>query len=244
MRALPEESIDVCFADPPYVLNNNKQRLRSGRLVIEEEMSWDRIDHEKWIPEVVRVLKPGGTFFICCTYHSLFEIGTICKGQGLRVLNQFTLEKHPAPPCVTARMARQDTENLLWFSKGRGWVYNKEILRREDLKSVWPYPVAEVRGLPHPTPKPLSVVKRAIKLSSHKEQRILDPFSGINTVALAGWQLQRDVVSVELNAAYARLGLLRLRDIGAPVGSRIVRKTGDYARRIRKTYTRRIRRCH
>lgn len=224
MQALPDESIDVVFADPPYVLNNARQRLHSGKLVRDDGMSWDEIDHEGWITEVSRVLRPGGTFFCCCTYHSLFTIGVIADAAGLRVLNQFTLEKQPAPPCVTARMARQDTENLLWFAKGRNWIYNKEVLRAEDLKSVWPYPVQEVRGLPHETPKPLSVVKRALRISTRRGFRVLDPFSGINTVAIAGWKLGLHTISIELHDRYARLGAIRMRRYGIPVGKRIIRK--------------------
>lgn len=235
MQSLPDESVDLVFADPPYVLNNARQRLRSGELITDAEMSWDEIDHAAWITEAARVLRPGGTMYICCTYHSLFEIGWCATDLcGLRVLNHFTLEKQPAPPCVTARMARQDTENLLWFSKGPRWTYNKEVLREENLKSVWPYPVAEVRGLPHATPKPLSVVKRAIRVASNEGDRVLDPFSGINTVAVAGWQLNRNVISIELDPTYARLGSLRLREIGAPVGGRIVRRTQRYARKVRR----------
>lgn len=224
MRALPEASVDVVFADPPYLLKNARQRLHGGKLVRDEGMSWDKIDHATWIPEVVRVLRPGGTFFCCCTYHSLFKIGGLAEAGGLRVLNQFTLEKQPAPPCLTARMARQDTENLLWFAKGRNWTFNKEVLREENLKSVWPYPVAEVRGLPHETPKPLSTIRRALRISTQPGYRVLDPFSGINTVAIAGWAQHLHVMSIELHARYARLGAIRMRRYGIPVGGRVVRK--------------------
>lgn len=224
MKAIPSDSIDVVFADPPYVLRNGRQRLRSGKLVHERGMSWDRIDHAMWIAQVARVLRHGGTAFICCTYHSLFKIGTLADANGLRVLNQFTMEKQPAPPCLTARMARQDTENLLWFAKGTNWTFNKEVLREENLKSVWPYPVAEVRGLSHETPKPLSVVKRALRMSTLPGFRVLDPFSGINTVAIAGWDLKLHLTSIELYARYARIGAARMRQYGIPVGSRIVRK--------------------
>lgn len=226
MRAIPDDTADIVFADPPYVLNNASTRLHSGKLVVDDQMSWDVIDHLPWLSEVARILRPGGTVFVCCTYHSLFEIGAICTdGLGLKVLNHFTLEKDPAPPCVTARMARQDTENLLWFSKGPGWTFNKTVLRDEGLKSVWPYPVREVRGLPHPTPKPISIVRRALLMASNPGDLVVDPFSGINTVGVVGWQLKRNVVSIERDASYARIGSLRLRDHGVPVGSRIVRRT-------------------
>lgn len=224
MKTLPAESIDVVFADPPYLLRNKRQRMRGGKLVTDPGMSWDRIDHWQWIQQVARLLRPGGTFFCCCSYHSLFEIGLTAGEHGLRVLNHITLEKHPSPPCVTGRMARQNTENLLWFAKGSNWTYNKQVLRDAGLQSVWPYPVAEVRGLPHETPKPLSIVSLALRMATSPGDRVLDPFSGINTVAIAGWDLGLEIISIELHARYARHGAIRMRCAGLPVGSRIVQR--------------------
>jgi DNA modification methylase len=63
MKALPSESVDVCFADPPYLLNNARQRLHSGKLIRDDGMAWDKIDHALWIEQVARVLRTGVTFF-------------------------------------------------------------------------------------------------------------------------------------------------------------------------------------
>ena len=71
------ESIDMIFADPPYMLSNGGITCQSGRVVSVNKGKWDESKgfdedfefHTKWINACKRVLKPNGTIWISGTYH-------------------------------------------------------------------------------------------------------------------------------------------------------------------------------
>jgi len=59
LRAIPSDSIDMCFADPPFNLKK-KYNSYKDKLQDEEYIAWSKI----WIEELVRVTKPTGSIFI------------------------------------------------------------------------------------------------------------------------------------------------------------------------------------
>jgi len=75
LEQLPENSIDMVFADPPYNLSNGGFTCHSGRAVSVNKGDWDKskgLDgdlefHKQWIEACRRVLKPHGTIWISGT---------------------------------------------------------------------------------------------------------------------------------------------------------------------------------
>jgi site-specific DNA-methyltransferase (adenine-specific) len=71
MRELPESSVDMIFADPPYNLSNGGITCHAGQRVSVNKGDWDKSEgfdkdlhfHEAWISECRRVLKPTGTIW-------------------------------------------------------------------------------------------------------------------------------------------------------------------------------------
>ena len=60
LGAIPDSSIDIVFADPPFNLGKDYGKGVSDRLKSEEYLSWSK----QWLSESIRVLKPGGSIFI------------------------------------------------------------------------------------------------------------------------------------------------------------------------------------
>jgi len=60
MPNLPEESVDLIFADPPFNLKKLYPSGISDNLKEDEYLRWC----ERWAEECVRLLKPGGSLFI------------------------------------------------------------------------------------------------------------------------------------------------------------------------------------
>lgn len=60
LRRLGEESVDAIFADPPFNLGKVYGPSVNDKMTEEEYVDWSRA----WIDECIRVLKPGGSFFL------------------------------------------------------------------------------------------------------------------------------------------------------------------------------------
>ena len=83
MSLLPDERIDLIFADPPYNIGkdygNNQMRL-SGQ----KYRKWS----ERWIREAIRLLKPTGSIYVCSDWRysgmtqSLLDNYLIVKNRG------------------------------------------------------------------------------------------------------------------------------------------------------------------
>jgi site-specific DNA-methyltransferase (adenine-specific) len=83
LERIPENSVDMIFADPPYMLSNDGFTCQNGRMVSVNKGKWDKSSgfdedmkfHEAWISACRRVLKPEGTIWISGTYHSIYQCG-------------------------------------------------------------------------------------------------------------------------------------------------------------------------
>ncbi len=60
IEAIPDESIDCVFADPPFNLSKNYGPNVADDLAERAYLEWSL----KWMSGVIRILKPGGTFFL------------------------------------------------------------------------------------------------------------------------------------------------------------------------------------
>src|SRR5688572_23325131 len=77
LAQLPERSIDLIFADPPYLLSNGGTTCSSGRRVSVDKARWDAsrglaADHDwnrRWLAACRRALKPSGTLWVSGTQH-------------------------------------------------------------------------------------------------------------------------------------------------------------------------------
>ncbi len=104
-RATPE-SIDMIFADPPYMLSNGGISCQSGKVVSVNKgngMKAKSLDedfefHQKWINACKRVLKLNGTIWISGTYHSIYACGFALQKAGFKILNDICWFKPNASP--------------------------------------------------------------------------------------------------------------------------------------------------
>jgi DNA modification methylase len=88
LAALPAESVDLIFADPPYNLQLHQELWRPNHTRVEAvDDSWDKFenfeayDHftNQWLSACWRVLKRTGTLWVIGTYHNVFRIGKILQ---------------------------------------------------------------------------------------------------------------------------------------------------------------------
>ena len=93
MAAIPYNSVDMIFADPPYMLSNGGFTCQSGKSVSVNKGDWDisvgfNADfefHKNWISACRRVLKPEKTLWVSGTYHSIFKCGYAIQQTGFKI---------------------------------------------------------------------------------------------------------------------------------------------------------------
>jgi site-specific DNA-methyltransferase (adenine-specific) len=175
LEKLPPHSVDLCFADPPYMLSNGGTSCQSGRRVSVDKGEWDVSrgvlgDHAfqtEWLKAVRRVLKPSGTIWVSGTQHVIFSIGFAMQQLGYHLLNTVTWYKPNASPNLACRMFTHSTEILLWASpmksKPLAHRFNYKAMKQENggkqMRDLWaiteqPVPGGEQVVWPLPTPPP------------------------------------------------------------------------------------------
>ncbi len=127
LSKIPENFVDVIFADPPYMLSNNGVTCHSGKMVSVNKGKWDKSNgfindvlfHEKWITECKRILTPKGTIWISGTLHSIYQCGYLLQKLGFHILNDISWFKPNAAPNLACTTFAHSHETLLWAKKQR-----------------------------------------------------------------------------------------------------------------------------
>ena len=125
LERLPDESIDMIFADPPYMLSNDGFTCQNGRMVSVNKGKWDKSSgletdmefHNAWIAACRRVLKPEGTIWISDTYHSIYQCGYLLQKNNFHILNDIAWFKPNAAPNLSCRFFTASHETLIWARK-------------------------------------------------------------------------------------------------------------------------------
>jgi len=89
-----------------------------------------------------------------------------------------------------------------------------DITREEFLEwtnGVWTFSGESRKRVGHPSPFPVELPRRCIKLFSYIGDVVLDPFVGSGTTLLACLQLKRIGIGVEISQTYCQLAVKRLR---------------------------------
>lgn len=238
MNKLDEASVDMIFADPPYLLSNGGITVKSGEMVSVDKADWDVSKgltedyrfHTKWIKAAKRVLKPNGTLWISGTYHSIYLCGHALQLNGYKILNDITWFKPNGAPNISCRYFTASHETLIWARKDmkskhvfnyEAMKYNKweaDVFKNEDkqMRSVWSIPTpgpSEKRHGKHPTQKPLALLERIIMASTNEGDIVLDPFNGSGTTGIAALSLGRKYIGIDNNQEYLDMTILRFQDI-------------------------------
>jgi site-specific DNA-methyltransferase (adenine-specific) len=238
LEQLPENSVDMIFADPPYNLSNGGFTCHAGKRVNVNKGNWDKSNgfekdfnfHSNWIKACRRVLKPNGTIWISGTYHSIYQTGCILQQTGYHILNDIAWYKPNASPNLSCRYFTASHETLLWARKDKKGkhIFNYKEMREGDwpsdflkrpgkqMRSVWAINTPqkwEKKFGKHPTQKPIELLKRVVLSSTKKGDIILDPFTGSSTTGLAAIMFDRKFIGIDTENKYLDLSKKRLKEI-------------------------------
>lgn len=238
LSQLPENSIDMIFADPPYNLSNGGFTVRAGRMVSVNKGDWDKSRgfnddydfHHQWMEACKRVLKPHGTLWVSGTYHSIYKCGHALQSLGYHILNDISWFKPNASPNLSCRFFTASHETLIWARKDKKakHTFNYNLMKNSEwpedqlkrsglqMRSVWsihPPKKEEKKYGKHPTQKPLDLLRRIVLASTNKGDIILDPFTGSSTTGVAAAAADRKFIGIDADGSYLDLSVKRLTDI-------------------------------
>lgn len=239
MAQIPDNSVDMIFADPPYNLSNDGVTCYAGKMVSVNKGEWDRSKgfendfqfHEEWISQCRRILKPEGTIWISGTNHSIYQCGFILQKLNFHILNDIAWFKPNAAPNLACTTFAHSHETLLWAKKDKKakHTFNYEIMKNglfpedklkakgKQMRTVWsiPTPTPEEKNFgKHPTQKPLALLKRIILASTKENDIILDPFNGSGTTGIACKIIgNRKYMGIEINEEYITQTIKRYNEL-------------------------------
>lgn len=226
---IPEASIDMVFADPPYFLSNGGITCHAGRMVSVNKGDWDKSPgvnemHEfnlKWLAECQRVLKKDGTIWVSGTNHVIHSVGFAMQQLGFKILNDIVWYKRNAPPNLSCRYFTHSTEFILWAAKSEksrhtfNYALMKEMNKGKQMRNVWEIgapPKEEKLYGKHPTQKPLALLTRIILASTREGEIVLDPFNGSGSTGIAAVRTGRKYIGIDTEKEYLELTKKRLKD--------------------------------
>ncbi|MBC7147664.1 MAG: site-specific DNA-methyltransferase [Thioclava marina] len=233
MNSLPENSIDLIFADPPYNLQLRGDLHRPDNSKVDAvDDAWDQFGSfshydgftRDWLTAARRILKPNGAIWVIGSYHNVFRMGAELQNQGFWILNDVVWRKSNPMPNFRGKRLTNAHETLIWASKSEGakYTFNYEALKSLNegvqMRSDWVIPICnggerlkDSNGdKAHPTQKPEALLHRILVGTTNPGDVILDPFFGTGTTGAVAKMLGRDFIGIEREAAYREVALKRL----------------------------------
>lgn len=233
MNSLPEGSVDLIFADPPYNLQLRGDLHRPDNSKVDAvDNDWDQFSSfaaydefsRAWLKAARRILKPNGAIWVIGSYHNIFRVGTALQDAGFWILNDVIWRKSNPMPNFRGKRLTNAHETMIWAGKSDAskYTFNYEALKELNegiqMRSDWVLPIcngnerlknAEGQKA-HPTQKPESLLHRILVGSTKPGDVILDPFFGTGTTGAVAKKLGRHFIGIEREAEYREVAEKRI----------------------------------
>ena len=241
LKKLPDECVDVTFADPPFNLKKKYSKYRDS-LELKEYINWC----EQWIVEMVRITKPTGSIFL----HNIPKWITYYAG----ILNKIADFKHwiswDAPTAPMGKTLQPAHYGILFYAKDAKQLKFHELRYPHKRERKSSYLLKDYGGKKkllhpfgplvsdvwtdihrmkhnkyrdkHPCQLPIHLMERIVLMASDEGDIILDPFNGTGTTAIAAKRLGRNYIGLELDPDYVEITKSKL------LQEKPISKLGDY----------------
>jgi modification methylase len=233
MARLPDKSVDMVFADPPYNLQLGGDLIRpEGGKVDACDDDWDKFDSlaayddftREWLEEARRILKDDGTIWVIGSYHNIYRVGALLQDAGFWILNDIVWRKANPMPNFRGTRFTNAHETLLWCAKDEKarYTFNYRAMKalNDDLqmRSDWVLPICAGAerckdnggDKAHPTQKPESLLYRVLLACTKPGDVVLDPFFGTGTTGAVARRLRRHWIGIERERSYVKVARERI----------------------------------
>ena len=233
---LPDNSIDLIIADPPYNINKDFNGNKFNKKNYEEYVNYT----DSWIKLLKPILKETGTIYVCCDWKSSSAIELVLKKYFI-IQNRITWQREKGRGAL--KNWKNSMEDIWFATNSNNYIFNVEDVKIRR-KVIAPY---KIQGKPkdweetnmgnfrntypsnfwddisipywsmpentaHPTQKPEKLIAKLILASSNKNDLVLDPFLGSGTTSVTSKKLNRNYIGIEQNIQYCMWAEKRLED--------------------------------
>lgn len=235
VKAVPCQSVDLLFVDPPYNLNKKFNNNTFSKMGLNEYATW----MDSWFTAVLPTLKPEASVYICGDWRSSPAICEVLS-KYLHIHNRITWEREKGRGSM--KNWKNASEDIWFASMSKKYFFNVDAVK---LKRKVLAPYRDATGNPkdwegeksgcfrlthpsnlwtditvpfwsmqentdHPTQKPEKLLAKIILASTRENDVVLDPFLGSGTTAVVARKLGRNFIGIELDEEYCCLAQKRL----------------------------------
>ncbi|MGZ5445244.1 MAG: DNA-methyltransferase [Thermoanaerobaculia bacterium] len=233
---MPDNSVDVTIASPPYCMGMEYDTSRS----LNDFIGAQRVV----LPEVVRITKHGGSICWQVGYYVKnselypldYEVLSIMRGvEGIALRNRIIWTFGHGAHGRNRFSGRH--EMIMWFTKGAGYAFNLDAVRvpqkypgkrvysgprkgeysgnplGTNPSDVWAIPnvkAKHVEKLQHPCQFPVGLADRLVRALSPSGGLIFDPYMGSASTGVAAIINERRFVGAEIAGDYISVARMRL----------------------------------
>jgi site-specific DNA-methyltransferase (adenine-specific) len=232
---LPEHSIDLLFADPPYNLTktfNNKQFRKTSS---DDYAAW----LDLWLSQTVRLLKPTASVYLCGDWESSTAIHRVGEKYFIP-RNRITWEREKGRGAKSNW--KKCAEDIWFFTVSDDYYFNVDavMMKRQVIapytnpngapkdwiespdgrfrlthpSNLWTDLTVPYWSMPentdHPTQKPEKLLAKIILASSKDGDLVFDPFNGSGTTTVVAKKLGRHYLGVEVDEIFCCYAQKRL----------------------------------
>ncbi|MFH1962777.1 MAG: DNA methyltransferase [bacterium] len=226
IKYFPSNFVDLMVIDPPYNLDKEFNGFKFNK--IDDDSYFKYLD--SWFPELMRLLKPTGSVYICGDWRSTSALYRIVS-KYLVVQNRIIWQREKG------RGAKSNWKNCtedIWFGtisnnyffeveavkmkrkviapykengEPKDWEETEEgNFRLTHPSNFWDDITIPYWSMPentdHPTQKPEKLIAKLILASCPEKGTVFDPFLGSGTTSVVAKKLNRHYCGVEVNTEY------------------------------------------
>jgi site-specific DNA-methyltransferase (adenine-specific) len=232
---LPTGFVDLLFIDPPYNLTKTFNKRTFKQVELPQYMEWV----DSWLKEMVTLLKPTASVYICGDWRSSSALQLVCEKYFI-IRNRITFERDKGRGAK--RNWKNNSEDIWYCTVSDDYFFDAEAVKLKR-RVIAPYreegnpkdwaeePDGKYRlthpskvwnditipfwsmpeNTPHPTQKPEKLLAKIILASSREGEVIFDPSAGVGTSGVVAKKLRRNFVMVEIDEEYCLYAQKRLK---------------------------------
>lgn len=213
LASLADKSVDVTITDPPYEAEahtKGRRTKRNGGVCVPEVLPFAAIDEDTRCGVALQMARVTRRWvLVFCQTEAAQPWAQALVAGGLDYVRTMIWVKPDGQPQFTGDRPGVGYESIVvahhpgrkrWNGGGRTGVFveNKGAGR------------APGSPAPHPTTKPLPLMRELVELFSDPGELVLDPFAGSGSTGVACNQLGRNFIGWELNDEYHAIATRRL----------------------------------